>query len=110
MIPAADAVTTLAALVRGDRPYSLENQETEAVLSIALATLVELSVALDRIDRLERVLAERTHLPLDDLRATRFDGDAAAERQAATDALLARALRITYEARMPVDGRAKVPA
>lgn len=96
----SEAVKSLIALARGERRYSLRDLETEEVLNIALATLVELSVALDRIDRLERLLAERTGLPLDELRATDYpDGQAAAERAEAAEALFARALRIRLDPR-----------
>ncbi|MEX2149738.1 MAG: hypothetical protein WD793_05960 [Steroidobacteraceae bacterium] len=96
----SEAVQSLIALARGERRYSLKDRETEEVLNIALATLVELSVALDRIDRLERLLAERTGLPLDELRATDYpDGPAAVERQEAAEALFARALRIRLDPR-----------
>jgi hypothetical protein len=48
------------------------------VLNIALALLTELGVAFDRIDRLERVLAERTGITVGDLRAIDYaDGPAA---------------------------------
>lgn len=96
----SEAVQSLIALARGERRYSLKDRETEEVLNIALATLVELSVALDRIDRLERLLAERTGLSLDELRATDYpDGQAAEERAEAAQALFARALRIRLDPR-----------
>ena len=96
----SEAIQSLIALGRGERRYSLKDRETEEVLNIELATLVELSVALDRIDRLERLLAERTGLPLEELRATDYpDGQAAAERQEAAEALFARALRIRLDPR-----------
>ncbi|HSD75115.1 MAG TPA: hypothetical protein VLB75_10120 [Steroidobacteraceae bacterium] len=96
----AEAILTLTQLARGERRYSLQNREAEEVLNISLALLVELSVALDRIDRLERVLAERTGLPLPQLRAMDFtQGSAAEERSDATNALIARVLRIRLDPR-----------
>ena len=96
----AEAIVALTQLARGERRYSLENRETEDVLNIALALLVELSVAFDRIDRLERVLAERTGMPLSELRAIDYaDGAAGEERQEAASALIARVLRIRLDAR-----------
>jgi hypothetical protein len=95
-----DAIVTLTQLARGERRYSLENRETEEVLNMALALLLELSVAFDRIDRLERVLAERTGLPLEELRAIDYlHGPAAEERSDATNALIARVLRIRLDPR-----------
>ena len=99
----SEAIQALTKLARGERRYSLDNRETEDVLNIALATLVELTVALDRIDRLERLLAERTGLPLEELRAIDYPhGQAAEERQEATDALFARVLRIRLDPRVDV--------
>lgn len=96
----SEAIQTLTRLARGKRRYSLSNRETEEVLNIALATLIELTVALDRIDRLERLLAERTGLPLEELRAIDYpEGQAAEERREATDALFARVMRIRLDPR-----------
>ena len=96
----ADAIITLIELARGERRYSLESRETEDVLNIALALLSELGVAFDRIDRLERVVAERTGMALDDLRALEYtDGPPAQERDDAMNALIARVLRIRLDPR-----------
>jgi hypothetical protein len=95
-----EAIVALTQLARGERRYSLENRETEEVLNISLALLTELSVALDRIDRLERVVAERTGIDLAELRAIEYtDGVADQERQEATSALMARVLRIRLDPR-----------
>ena len=70
------------------------------MLNLSLALLMELSVAFDRIDRLERVLAERTGMELSDLRDIDYkEGPAAEEREDATNALIARALRIRLDPR-----------
>jgi hypothetical protein len=99
-VKAAEAIVTLTQLARGERRYSLESRETEEVLNISMALLLELSVAFDRIDRLERMLAERTGLPLQELRATDYsEGIAAQERSDATAALIARVLRIRLDPR-----------
>ncbi len=96
----ADTILTLIDLARGERRYSLENRETEDVLNLALALLTELAVAFDRIDRLERVVAERTGMSLTELRAIDFvDGPVAQEREDAMNALIARVLRIRLDPR-----------
>lgn len=105
MTAALDAVLALVASARGTRPYSLDDVEVENVLNIALATLVELSVSNDRIDRLERMVAELKGNAVADLRDLRYSGAEADERQAAMDALLARVLRILIDPREPTDGR-----
>lgn len=95
-----DAIVALTRLARGERRYSLDNRETEEVLNISLALLMELSVAFDRIDRLERVLAERTGISLAELRAIDYvDDTAAGEREEAANALMARVLRIRLDPR-----------
>ncbi len=96
----AEVIVSLIELARGERRYSLESRETEEVLNMALALLTELGVAFDRIDRLERVVAERTGLALTDLRAIDYpEGPAAQEREDAMNALIARVLRIRLDPR-----------
>jgi hypothetical protein len=98
----ADATAALAELIataRGERPQSLACREAEEVLNIALALLVELAVSNDRIDRLERLVAELSGRSVEDVREIRYESEIAKERQAATDALLTRALRIMVDPR-----------
>jgi len=107
-VKSADAIVSLIELARGERRYSLESRETEEVLNIALALLSELGVAFDRIDRLERVLAERTGMHVADLRAIDYiDGAAAQEREEAMNALIARVLRIRLDPRTRREGGSK---
>jgi hypothetical protein len=99
-VKTADAIVALTQLARGERRYSLENRETEEVLNLSLALLMELSVAFDRIDRLERVLAERTGMTLAELRGIDYaEGPVAQEREEAANALMARVLRIRLDPR-----------
>ncbi len=102
----ADAILALVASARGERPQSLDSREAEEVLNIALALAVELCVANDRIDRLERLVAEGRGTPVETLRDLRFEGAEAQERQQAADALLTRVLRVLIDPRAPVDNRA----
>lgn len=102
----AEVIVSLIELARGERRYSLESRETEEVLNIALALLAELGVAFDRIDRLERVVAERTGMPLAELRATDYpDGPPAEEREDAMNALIARVLRIRLDPRARTEAK-----
>lgn len=104
MTSQVEALSALIATARGDRPQSLASREAEEVLNIALAVLVELAVSNDRIDRLERLVADLSGRSIEDLRDIRYDGEIAQERQAATDALLTRALRIMLDPRAQADG------
>ncbi|MFV3073710.1 hypothetical protein [Niveispirillum fermenti] len=88
----ADAIVELSSLARGARPSSLDNTETEAVLRIAMALLLELSVANDRIDRLEREVASLRGVDVGTLKSMPLDATASTERQMATDGLMARVL------------------
>lgn len=99
MTDRVDAISKVIASARGRRPQSLSCREAEEVLNVTLAVLVELAVANDRIDRLERLVADLGGRSLEELREIRYDGEIAAERQEATDALLARALRILVDPR-----------
>lgn len=99
----ADEILEIVRLGQGLRPASLESQETEDVLTIALALLVELGVALDRIDRLERKVAELSGQTTEQLRDSPLGPQADAEREAAQTALIARALRVFFDTRTPVN-------
>ena len=102
MTGSADAIAAVIESGRGARPYSLRNQEAEQVLNIALSLMVELAASNDRIDRLERLLAETRGEPLDDLRNALPDGDAASERQAALEAMQMRVMRVLIDPREAV--------
>ncbi len=98
----ADDILEIVRAGQGLRPASLESQETEDVLTITLALLVELGVALDRIDRLERVVAGLAGQTPERLREAPLGAEADAEREARQSALIARALRIFFDGRTPV--------
>ncbi|MEW4467773.1 hypothetical protein AB1K62_08090 [Parasphingorhabdus sp. JC815] len=93
------AIAALIQSARGSRPQSLGSREAEETLNIALALLVELSVANDRIDRLERLVAESRGENVKKLRDIQYEGEIALQRQAETDALLMRTLRILLDPR-----------
>lgn len=94
-----EAITALLSTARGARRQSLASREAEEVLNIALALLVEQAVANDRIDRLERMVADLRGEDVETLRDVRYDGEIADARRAATDALLVRVMRIFLDPR-----------
>jgi hypothetical protein len=100
---APEALTELIATARGGRPRSLACGEAEEVLNIVLALVVELAVSNERIDRLERLMAELRGEHIEEVREISYEGDVAVERQTATEALIVRALRIILDPREPLD-------
>lgn len=99
MTSATDAIRAVIASGRGTRPASLDNVETEHVLAIALAMLVELSVSNDRIDRLEREVSELRGATVEEFRDAPLSDTAVAERREALEALQLRVLRIMVDPR-----------
>ncbi|QIG78847.1 hypothetical protein [Stakelama tenebrarum] len=99
MASRTEALSALIASARGPRPFSLASREAEEVLNVTLALTVELAVSNDRIDRLERLVAELRGEPVEQLRDIRYDGDIAQERHESTEALLMRALRVILDPR-----------
>ncbi|MEG3151313.1 hypothetical protein U1769_15575 [Sphingomonas sp. ZT3P38] len=99
MTSATDAIHAVIAAGRGDRPTSLDNVETERVLAIALTLLVELSVSNERIDRLEREVADLRGAALEEFRGAPLADTAIAERQEALEALQLRVLRVMVDPR-----------
>jgi hypothetical protein len=99
MTSAAEAVHAAIAGGRGPRPASLHNEEAETVLNIALALLVELCNAADRIDRLEREVAALRGTPVTDWREAPLEETAVTERQQAIEALQMRVMRILVDPR-----------
>jgi hypothetical protein len=104
----ADVMTTLAALPRGDRPFSLDSLEVEMAVSMSLALAGELCVAFDRIRRLEDAVARLEGGEAEAFRAREADPKEAAERQAEAEAMMARVLRLVLDAR-PAKPRPSLP-
>jgi hypothetical protein len=80
----------------GKRPYFLD-PEVERVLAITMVVVQELAVARERIDTLERLLAERGLIPAGAVDAFTPTADQAAERGQWTQAYIARVLRILQQ-------------
>lgn len=100
-----NAILAVLEAARGERPYSLPDMETEQCLDVALALAVELVATNDRVDRLERQLAEVSGRPLDEVRRGAASADAEAARMVANEAMLLRVLRILVDPRPAVDQR-----
>lgn len=102
-----DALMDVIASARGARPASLACPEAEDGMTISIALLVELAVANDRIDRLERMVAELRGMTPEALRETAPTPAEAEERREANEALIVRVLHILFDPRKRIDGPAE---
>lgn len=95
--PEPDELDPLAQANRranGKRPQFLQDPAVERVLSITMAVAAELSVARERIDTLERLLAARGILAATDIERYVPTAQAQAERDAWGREYINRVLRI----------------
>ncbi len=92
----AAALAGASAKPAGKRPYFL-TPEVERVLAITMAVVQELSVARERIDTLERLLARHGVLTREEIDAFVPTPAEAAERGAWVQEYLVRVLRIVQQ-------------
>lgn len=92
----ADALVDAGRKPAGCRPYFMA-EDVERVLAVTMAVAQELAVARQRIDTLERLLAQAGVLPAGAVDAFDPDPTAAGERAAWTQEYLARVLRIVQQ-------------
>lgn len=105
MNSASDAILSVIHSARGNRPYSMENQETEQTFNVTLALMVELLATNDRVDRLERHIASIMDKSLHDVRTAHSASDADEARSATNEASITRMLRVMIDPRPKVDQR-----
>ena len=79
---------------KGKRPSFFSDPGIDQLYSIVLELSAELSVALDRIDSLERLLDEKDLVSLEESENYRPNEEAEAARGARRDAFLARIFRV----------------
>lgn len=82
---------------KGQRPYFMQDKQTEQVMSIAMALAMELNVARERIDSLERILEQKGILSADEVDSFVPDKAEADRRSIQTQEYLARVLRILQQ-------------
>jgi hypothetical protein len=90
----------------GKRPYFLD-REVERVLAITMVVVQELAVARERIDTLERLLAERGVIPEGAADTFTPNAGQAAERGRWTQEYIARVLRIVQQEGEAISATAK---
>ncbi len=82
---------------KGERPYFFNSKETERVLNIALAIATEVAVVRERLDTIERLLAAKGILLIDDIETFVPTDAQAEERQLWHARYAARILRIVQQ-------------
>jgi hypothetical protein len=92
----AEALNEAGAKPAGKRPYFLEPQ-VERVLAITMTIAQELAVARQRVDTLERLLADKGILSAAEIEAFAPGPQAAAERAMWNQEYIARILRIVTQ-------------
>ena len=83
--------------VKGKRPFFFKDPDVERVLNITMAVAGELAVARERIDTLERLLADKGVLEKDAVDSYVPDQEVAAARMEWDQAYIARILRIVHQ-------------
>lgn len=94
--PPAAPTVRLPRIAKGKRPQYFSDPATDKLLWMTMTLMEELSVARDRIDTLERVLARRRVLSVKDIEEFVPDAQAAAERAARRAAYVERMMRAVH--------------
>jgi len=92
-----DIIALAGAKARGKRPYFFKDPDVERVLSITMALAGELAVTRQRLDTIERLLAERNILNEEQIEAFKPSPQQAEERGRWNQEFLARILRIIQQ-------------
>ncbi len=82
------------AKAKGKRPWFLADAQTERVMAVAMAVAQELAVTRERLDTVERLLADGQPVTAATIDAYRPDAAAMAERQRWHADFVARILRV----------------
>jgi len=93
----AEIIRLAGAKAKGKRPQFFANPEIDRLVSITLALAGELAVTRERLDTLERLLAQRAVLTRADIERYVPDREAAQERGRWHQEYLARILRVLQQ-------------
>jgi hypothetical protein len=94
---AFDPLALAGAKAKGKRPYFLESEDTERLLNVVLALAQETAVMRERMDTIERLLAQKGLLSAGDIEAYAPTKAEAAERGLLMQEFIARLLRILQQ-------------
>lgn len=86
----------LARVAKGKRPQYFSDPATDKLLSMTLTLMEELSVTRERLDSLERLLASKRVVALEELESWTPSAEAALERSAARTAYVERLMRAMH--------------
>ena len=89
-----DPVVMANRRAKGKRPQFLDDPAVERVMSIAMSVAAELAVARERIDTLERLLAQKGILSAAEIEAFQPDAKAQTDRNDWGRNYIARVLRV----------------
>jgi hypothetical protein len=92
-----DPIALAGAKAKGKRPQYFDDPAVERVLNIAMAVAMELAVARERIDSIERLLEKKGLLRREEIEGFIPDRAQAEQRAAWTQEYLARILRIVQQ-------------
>ena len=96
--PIVDYINIASNKAKGKRPYFFEDPAVERVLNITMAIGMELAVARERIDTLERILESKGILTRDEIESyTPTSKDIADQRQQWHSEYISRILRIVQQ-------------
>ena len=102
----ADALRHASDKPAGKRPYFL-NPESERILAITMAVAQELAVARQRVDTLERLLADKGIVTRGEVEGYAPSPEAYAERALWTQEFIDRILRIVQQEGQAAEAAAK---
>jgi small-conductance mechanosensitive channel len=92
-----DKIELSGTKAKGQRPWFLQDKQTEQVLSIAMALATELAVTRERLATLEAVLQQQHILTADAIEAYRPSSAEVAERSEAIQQYWAQILRVVQQ-------------
>jgi len=102
-----DPIKEAGRKAKGKRPYFLQDEQTEQLLSVVLAIAGELAVVRERLDTVERLLDKNGVLRREDIESFRPDAEQAQQRQLWHQEYIARILRILQQEREAISETAR---
>ncbi|QHJ13879.1 hypothetical protein FX988_04160 [Paraglaciecola mesophila] len=93
----SEKINLAGSKAKGQRPYFLQDKQTEQALSVAMTLAMELSVVKERLSSLECMLVDKGVIEKGELDQYQPSKEEVAKRSLETQAYLARVLRIMQQ-------------